>query len=285
MGRGWGGTGRPGGAMIGPALVAALGVALLLGPDPARRLARMSTDSDVGVPGSGRPMSLTVLALTGAALVGAALGMRALGWFVIGGIAAGTVGWLLVQHRRRAEALRSADEVARAARVLASLMRAGQIPTVALAEAAEDCPVLARAASGARLGADVGDQLAGAASAPGMGGMALIAAAWRVSERSGAPVADVLAGVAENLRRERRMRGLVEAELAAARSTGHIMAALPFLAILLGFAAGADPLRFLFGEAVGQLLVLGGVVLTAAGVLWIDRLARPRGFSSRGGAR
>ena len=150
----------------------------------------------------------------------------------------------------------AAEECARAARILASLLRAGQIPTAALREAAADCPVLEPAAAAAAIGADVPRTLEAAASRPGQDGMRSVAAAWRVSERSGAPVAECLARVAENLRRQRQLQAVVEAELAAARASGRIMAALPFLAAGLGFAAG--------------------VTLTASGVLWIDRLAQSR---------
>ena len=165
-----------------------------------------------------------------------------------------------------------------AARVLSSLLKAGQIPSAALAEAAEDCPLLATAATAARLGGDVATELRTAAGRPGREGLALVAAAWQVSERSGAPVADVLATVAENLRRERQLGAVVETELSAARTSGHIMAALPFLALALGFAAGGNPVDFLLEGPIGQMLILVGVALTAVGVVWIDRLAAaPRG--------
>lgn len=273
--------------MTSAVLVAALAAALLLGPAPERGLGRLTTRP--GLPGRqmGGRSALAYGLLAGAVLIGAAFGLRVLGWAVIIGVAAGTVARLVMAHRRRAAASRAAEEVARAATVLSSLLRSGQIPTRALAEAAEDCPVLAPSAAAAQLGADVGEELRTGASLPGQEGMALISAAWRVSERSGAPVADVLATVAGNLRRRRQLGAVIETELAAARSSGHIMAALPFLAVGLGFLAGADPLGLLFGHPAGQLLVFGGVLLTAGGVLWIDRLAQgsPAGRRRRGSRR
>ncbi|MHA7861304.1 type II secretion system F family protein [Tessaracoccus sp. Y36] len=257
--------------VTGAALVAALSAAALIGPAPGlRRLAprrrRLPTRVSPWV-------VLGVLAVVGAA---GALGFRAVGWMAVGAIAFGTSGWLVASVRRRRSASRRAGECAAAARVLSSLLRSGQIPTVALAEAARDSPVLAPAAAAAALGSDVGAELERVASVPGQGGMRSVASAWRVSERSGAPVADVLSSVSENLRRQRQLQAVIEAELAAARASGHIMAALPFLAVGLGFAAGADPLEFLFGGVIGQVLVLTAVTLTAAGVLWIDKLAQGR---------
>ncbi|MDO5677273.1 MAG: type II secretion system F family protein [Propionibacteriaceae bacterium] len=255
--------------MTGAALVAALAAALLIGPRAGLR--RLEP------PRPARQWKVSpwaVLAITAAVGVGGAFGARAVGWLAVASIALGTAGWLVVAAGKRRAQARRAAECAVAARVLSSLLRSGQIPTAALAEAALDAPVLAPAAAAARLGADVGAELIRAADAPGQAGLLSIAAAWSVSERSGAPVAAVLTEVAENLRRQRQLQAVVESELAAARTSGHIMAGLPFLAVGLGFMAGADPLAFLFGGVVGQVLVLAAVTLTAAGVLWIDRLAR-----------
>lgn len=254
------------------ALAACLAAVLLIEPAPG--LARLEPP---------RPrrqwrvppwVALTVLAGVG---VAGALGPRVVGWLAVVAIALGTAGWLALAARRRRSEARRAAECAAAARVLSSLLRSGQIPSVALAEAATDSPVLAPAAAAASLGADVGAELERAAQVRGRDGMAAVAAAWRVSERSGAPVADVLAVVAEDLRRQRQLQSVIDTELAAARTSGHIMAALPFFAVLLGFAAGADPVEFLFGGGVlGQVLVLAAVTLTAIGVLWIDKLAQGR---------
>ncbi|MHA6525926.1 type II secretion system F family protein [Tessaracoccus sp. G1721] len=204
----------------------------------------------------------------------ALLGVRPLLWgFAV--VIAGATLWRLAGARRtRLVETRAADECAQAARVLSSLMRSGSIPHVALSEAAVDFPVLAQAAAAARLGGDVGQELARAAEGPGRLGMRCVAAAWQLSERTGAPVADVLARVSDNLRRQRQLDAVVATELAAARTSGHIMAMLPFLAVGLGLAAGVNTVGYLLREPVGQVLVLTSVTLTSAGVLWVDRLAR-----------
>jgi len=212
-----------------------------------------------------------------AVALGAAFLPGAVGWLTAAGVAALTVWFLARAHSMRRSERVAARECARAARVLAALMRSGQIPTVALASAAADCPVLASAATAARIGGDVGAELERAAARPGHAALLRVAAAWRVSERVGAPIADVLSGVSETIRAEQRVTAMVDAELSAARTSGHIMAVLPFLAIALGHAVGVDPVAFLMGEPFGQALVVASVVLTAAGVLWIDRLARPGG--------
>ncbi|MFT3887923.1 MAG: type II secretion system F family protein [Arachnia sp.] len=256
------------------AILAGLAAALLLGSAPARALDRL-TPSQAGPARRAARWPWLVAGAAGLLLVGAWWGVRPLGWVVTFAVAGGTVARLVATHRAAQRARRAAEDCARAAGLLASLLRAGQIPSEALATAAEDCPVLGTAAAAARLGTDVPAELARASARPGCAGLARIGAAWQVCQESGAPIAPALSVVADALRADRRLAAMVEAELAAARMSGRIMAALPFAAVGLGFAAGVNPVAFLLGQPLGGLLVLAGVVLTAVGVLWIDRLANP----------
>jgi tight adherence protein B len=52
------------------------------------------------------------------------------------------------------------------------------------------------------------------------------------------------------------------------------MGALPLLALLFGSAVGADPLGFLIGTSYGLACLVAGGLLTALGVVWVQRLAR-----------
>lgn len=202
------------------------------------------------------------------------LGWSGLGWAISAAVASGTLTWIGLTRWRARVAAKRAKEVASAARLLSSLLRSGQIPTASLREAAADFPVLHQAAAASEMGAEVAPVLERTAKAPGAEGLMTVAAAWRVSERSGAPVAGVLQRVADSLRLEQQIAEVVETELAAARASGHIMAVLPFGAVGLGFFAGVNPLEFLFGEVLGQWLSTAAVVLVAVGVVWIERLAR-----------
>ena len=194
-------------------------------------------------------------------------------WSLSAGIAALTTSAMVVRYRRRAARKKREQAVARGARLLSTLLRSGQIPLRALQMAAADTEVLRKAGAVANLGGDVAAALESEAREPGAEGMRTIAAAWRVSERTGAPVAAVLGRVAESLREQQRTRALVETELASSRTSGHMMAFLPLGAVGLGAFAGVDSLGFLFGSPVGPWLVCCALVLTAVGVLWLDKLA------------
>ena len=104
-----------------------------------------------------------------------------------------------------------------------------------------------------------------------------VAAVWTVSERSGASAAAVLDRVEEDLRIRLGQRREVDAQLAGARSTAALLAVLPLLGIGLGAAMGADPLAVLLGRPHGQLALLTGVALDAAGVLWTARIVAAAG--------
>lgn len=260
--------------MLTAAALAALAAWLVVPGPPASRFRRLEA-------ARARPRSIAwkvappvTAGVVAAGLVVVVMGPGALGWAVAVGVSGGTVCWMVLARISARRARRRADEVARAARLLSSLLNAGQIPTVALGEAAADFPVLAPAASSAQVGGDIAAALRQGASAPGGDGLRTIAAAWQVSSRSGAPVAGVLRRVADSLRLERQVAEIVETELAAARTSGQIMAALPFAAVALGFFAGVNSLEFIFGAGLGQWLCAAAVVLTAAGLMWIERLAK-----------
>ena len=87
-------------------------------------------------------------------------------------------------------------------------------------------------------------------------------------------MAPALEEVASGLASDESLRSVVSAELAAPRSTGKVMAVLPLVGIGLGYLLGGRPLEWLVAAPVGWACLLLGLLLAAAGVLWIERLAR-----------
>jgi tight adherence protein B len=149
-------------------------------------------------------------------------------------------------RRERREAARTADRVVETCEVVAAELAAGQAPLVALRRAASDWPVLAPAAEAAELGGDQAAALAELASRPGAHDLRLVAAAWAVASRTGGGLADALDRVALAIRGRRATRRVVESELASARATARLVAALPLVMLLLGAGDGGS-WRFLTG--------------------------------------
>src|SRR5205814_2051488 len=79
-----------------------------------------------------------------------------------------------------------------------------------------------------------------------------------------------------------RFSARVDAGMTGARTTAAVLALLPVLGVGLGELIGAEPLSFLLSSGAGGWLLVIGVTLVCAGMLWSDaadkllRLARRR---------
>lgn len=160
----------------------------------------------------------------------------------------------------------------------ASELRAGLQPGQALLFAARETHVLGDAEApvlaAARFGGDVPGALRAAALQRGAGGLAGMAACWRVAVDSGAGLAAGLDRLEAALRAEKDQREELAAQLAGAWSTVVLLAVLPAAGLAMGWALGADPLHVLFHTPSGiGCLVIGGL-LEALGLYWAGRIVR-----------
>jgi tight adherence protein B len=96
-----------------------------------------------------------------------------------------------------------------------------------------------------------------------------IGSAWQLGEQAGIPLAGVLERVAYDLGAAAEHRRGVAVGLAGPRASAFVLAGLPLLGIALGAALGARPWAFLLGTGAGHWFCCAGVVLDAAGVLWM----------------
>ena len=176
-------------------------------------------------------------------------------------------------RRRRASASRTAERVLETCELVASELVAGQSTVVALRRAAEEWPDLAPVAEAGELGGDPAASLVDLARTPGAADLRLVAAAWTVAHRTGGGLADALDRVAATIRDRRATRRVVESELASARATARLVAALPLVMLLLGGGQGSGPWSFLLGHPVGLVCLAGGLALGLAGLWWIERIA------------
>lgn len=250
---------------VGAALLATLAVWLLV-PGP--------TAGGGAPPGHGwrasRGVWLAVGAAAGALLVVAEGTALALGLILLG---AATATWRLARSasaRKVADA--RADRVVELCEALAGELRAGQPPVRALRHGVEVWAELEPAATAADLGADVPGALRRLGGLAGASGMQEVAAAWQVSEGSGATLSLALSRVADSARDRRAAQRLVASELASAQATARLVAALPVLVLVLGSGVGGDPWGFLLRTPVGLGALAGGLVMAFAGLAWIGRI-------------
>ena len=103
---------------------------------------------------------------------------------------------------------------------------------------------------------------------------ARLRAGWLLSRRHGlalTPLIEALAAdLAEQLTADERRAG----EVAGPRTSGYVMALLPVLGLALGAGMGADPIRVLLASPAGSVLLVAGVSLICAGLLWSARIIR-----------
>ena len=179
------------------------------------------------------------------------------------------------QHQRRISTAARRSQIIEALDVLAADLTAGRPPIDALEGAASVSPDFHVAHAAAKLGGDVPGALDRAAESPGAGGLRALAAAWRVSEESGAAFAALTDRLADSLRADETIHRQTEASLAGAHSTARILAALPLFGIALGYSLGANPLTFLTTTPAGYLCLTAGLALTTIGLHWTTHLSKP----------
>ena len=163
-------------------------------------------------------------------------------------------------------------------RLLSRELRSGAAP-----------PLAARHAAGAASGVAVVvltelSSGAGARGAPGSGsppGVGAVAdiharlmAGWELAARAGLAITPMIDAVAMDASERLAADSERAGQVAGPRVSGYVMAALPVLGLLLGAGMGADPVQVLAHTGVGNVLLVVGVTLTCAGLLWSARIVR-----------
>ncbi|GAA4743243.1 type II secretion system F family protein [Modestobacter marinus] len=260
---------------MSPALLV-LAVALLVWPSAAT--ARSRRLADPGWSGT-RPDLRALAGGSGAPYAGALLGGAAgalLSTPVVAGLGAfcGAVAGRALQARGRAAAAdRRTRALVEALGVLAAEVRAGRPLPEAAATAVDGCPD-----AGTARALDpvlrLGDPPPGPAVDESVRALVRIAAAVRLSTRTGCSLAGVVTAVEDDLRARLRAGEDLRSAVAGPRASATVLAGLPLLGLLMGSGVGADPWRMLTTTGAGTVLLVLGVALELAGLTWSARLVR-----------
>ncbi|WP_020145205.1 type II secretion system F family protein [Terracoccus sp. 273MFTsu3.1] len=104
--------------------------------------------------------------------------------------------------------------------------------------------------------------------------LALVAAAWRLSETTGAPLASAVDRAVGGLLDARARRGKVAVAVAGPRATVTVLTLLPLTGPLFGLACGIDPATLYLGSPIATASVVAGLLLVWAGRVWCSRMVR-----------
>lgn len=259
--------------VVGSAL--ALAAALLISAPPRRRLAGRTPAARKTARRRRSPVTVRCLLGSLAAVVAVVLPLS------IGLAAAALSVTIGLRRHRRIRGRRGTDEALRLAAaldVLVGELRIGAHPVSAFEVAAAEtdhnavAAGLRAVAARARLGADVAAGLrsvAGSSSLPAH--WERLAVYWELGCQHGLAIATLMHAAQRDIVERQRFSAQVHSGLAGARASAAILAALPVLGLLLGQLIGAGPVVFLLSGRGGGLLVVG-VVLVCAGLLWSDRI-------------
>jgi len=255
--------------MTGMPVAAVLLAAALLAASPPPRRRLVAT-----LPRTRRRLAVPVA--TGGAVVGAVLLPPPAVLALV--VAAVTIAVRVRRRRRERQRRREGQTLAAALEVLVGELGVGAHPVLAFASSAAEsdgavggslCAVAARA----RLGADVAAGLQAMAHSSAIPThWYRLAVCWQLAAEHGLPMSTLMRAAQRDIVERRRFTAQVEASLAGARATAVILAVLPVLGVLLGELIGARPIGFLFGAGAGGWLLVAGVLLICAGLVWSDRI-------------
>ncbi len=207
---------------------------------------------------------------------------RALPWqLVIAALVAGYTASSLVRHARAA-ARRRRDLAGLTAALRGAVreLRAGALPRAAIEHAASGASPAIRllleslapqAATGRSLPATAPEPPPTAIPADVTG---RLRRAWAVSAARGVPLAAVLSACIADLDDRAALQRLRAQQVAGPAVSGYVLAALPVAGIAMGAGMGSHPITVLLGSALGGALLVIGVGLCCAGLLWAGRIVR-----------
>lgn len=176
------------------------------------------------------------------------------------------------RQRKRSDALERSARIREVCDLLAADLAAGLPAGPALAGGVEVWPDWDVVARTDRLGGSAAEAMRSLARLDGAGDLIQVAAAWQLSQRSGAELAAALAEVAAALADAEQTRRVVRSELASARATARLVAALPLATLAMGSGMG-DPVSFLITTPIGWLCLIAGLSLALAGLAWLEQIA------------
>jgi len=199
------------------------------------------------------------------------------------GLATGAIGAMLpfawLRHKRSTRLKRFEEQFPEALDVLARATRAGHAFQTALGMAADEMPApvgpeLKKTFDQQNYGLPLRDALNELTQRVGILDVRFFATAVLIQRDTGGNLSEILDNLAHVVRERFKIQRQVRVHTAHGRFTGYVLLALPaFLAVALSFL-NPEHMQGLFRERMGQMMLMGAMVMQAVGYFWIRQVIK-----------
>jgi tight adherence protein B len=250
---------------------------LVSGTGAGKRMARLIEQSGVRT----TPSALALISLVVAAFVGFITFLFVPQRFapLVAAAAGGAIPILWVMHRRTARMKRFEEQFPEALDLLSRAIRAGHALQTALGMVAEELPdpvgtEFKKTFEQQNFGLPLRDALNEMAARVAVLDVRFFVTAVLIQRDTGGNLAEILDNLAHVVRERFKIRRQVRVHTAHGRFTGYVLLALPAaLAIALTFI-NPEHMQTLFRERMGQMMLLGAMVMQTIGFIWIRQVIK-----------
>jgi tight adherence protein B len=250
---------------------------LVSGTGPGKRLARLIEQSGART----TPSAVALISIVAAAGAGV-IAFLFVPQRVAPPLAACVAGmapfaWLL--HKRSQRLKRFEEQFPEALDLLSRAIRAGHALQTALGMAAEELPdpvgpEFKKTFDQQNFGLPLRDALNEMAARIGILDVRFFVTAVLIQRDTGGNLSEILENLAHVVRERFKIRRQVRVHTAHGRFTGYVLLALPAtLAIALSFI-NPEHMQLLFRERMGQMMLMGAVVMQTVGFIWIRHVIK-----------
>ena len=250
---------------------------LLSGSGPGRRVARLIEQSGVRL----APSSLALMTIVAAAGAGLAtflyvpLRIAPLVAACVAGMA--PFAWLLYKRSQRLK--RFEEQFPEALDLLSRAIRAGHALQTALGMAADELPdpvgpEFKKTFDQQNFGLPLRDVLNEMAARIGSLDVRFFVTAVLIQRDTGGNLSEILENLAHVVRERFKIRRQVRVHTAHGRFTGYVLLALPAALAVALSVINPEHMQLLFRERMGQMMLMGAVVMQTVGFLWIRQVIK-----------
>jgi tight adherence protein B len=185
--------------------------------------------------------------------------------------------WL--KHKRTSRLKRFEEQFPEALDVLARATRAGHAFQTSLGMAADEMPApvgpeLKKTFDQQNYGLPLREALNELAERVGLLDVRFFATAVLIQRDTGGNLSEILENLSHVVRERFKIQRQVRVHTAHGRFTGYVLLTLPaFLAVALSFI-NPEHMQLLFRERMGQMMLMGAMVMQAVGYFWIRQVIK-----------